>query len=241
MRGQSKFLVIPQSVDFRGKITIGALVDLILTAAGNNADENGFGIRELLKQNSTWVLSRLAIEVIKMPKQYEWIYIDTWIDDINQLNTTRNFELKNEKMEVIGKARSLWAMINFETRKPLELDKLGGIQNHAEHLSIDMDEPMKLSQIKSDVVRTHQVRYSDIDLNHHVNTVKYIQWMSDNFSLDFYKAHQIKRFDINFMREFVYGDEVEIHAEEVEKNDFHFDLCKNKKSHCRGRLVFQET
>ncbi|VBB45668.1 Acyl-ACP thioesterase [uncultured Paludibacter sp.] len=239
MRGQSKFQIAPQTVDFQGQITIGALVDLILTTAGNNADENGFGIRDLQKLNCTWVLSRLAVEMEYMPKQYEWIYIDTWIDEVYKLNTTRNFQIRNSENKIIGQAVSLWVMINFETRRPVELEKLGSIHHHAEHIHVNIAAPLKLDIVNSTPKKSFSVCYSDIDINQHVNTVKYIQWMSDCLSLDFYKQNQLERFDVNFINEVVFGDNIEVYQQEIEENDFHFEISKEEKTACRGRLKFK--
>jgi medium-chain acyl-[acyl-carrier-protein] hydrolase len=46
-----------------------------------------------------------------------------------------------------------------------------------------------------------KVKYSDIDINGHVNSIRYIQWISDCFSLDCYRKCQVKRFEINYMTE----------------------------------------
>jgi len=41
------FQIQPQYVDFQFRVTMAALGDILLTAAGFNADDNGFGLRRL--------------------------------------------------------------------------------------------------------------------------------------------------------------------------------------------------
>lgn len=240
MKGEYAYSVAPQTVDFKQEVTLGSFVDLLLTTAGKNADDNNFGIRHLQKMNNTWVLSRLAIEISDLPKQYEKIYIETWIEDVMRLNTTRNFQIKNSKNEVIGKAVSLWVMINFETRRPVELDKLSDIQQHAEHVTINILPPAKIDNAIGTVENAFYTKYSDIDINQHVNTVRYLQWMSDCFSLDFHQTNKLKRFDVNFMSEIVYDDKVEIVKENIDENEFKIEILKEGKSACRGKFIFQK-
>jgi medium-chain acyl-[acyl-carrier-protein] hydrolase len=55
------FEISPQSVDFNYRITLSSLTDLLLTAAGYNAEENGFGMKRLNDQGLSWVLLRFAL------------------------------------------------------------------------------------------------------------------------------------------------------------------------------------
>lgn len=239
MKGVYAYIVSPQTVDFKQEITLASLVDLLLTTAGTNADDNNFGIRHLQENNNTWVLSRLAVEISELPKQYETISIETWIEDVFRLNTTRNFQIKNSKNEVIGKAVSLWVMINFDTRRPVELDKLGDIQQHAEHVKIDILPPAKIDNVSGTIENSLQTKYSDIDINQHVTTVRYLQWMSDCFPLDFHRDNKLKRFDVNFMSEILYNEKVEVVKENISENEFKLEILKEGKSACRGKFIFQ--
>ena len=126
-KGQLTFEIPPQFVDFQRRIKLSSLTDLILTASGYNADENGFGLRHLKKLNATWVLSRLALEMDYFPKQYEKITVETWVQEVHTANTIRNYRIYNEKGEVIGNSTSVWVMINVETRRPMDLRLLEGI------------------------------------------------------------------------------------------------------------------
>ena len=69
------------------KVKLSSLIDLILTASGYNADENGFGLRDLHQMGATWVISRFALEMNYFPKQYETIEIETWIAVIKYKGT----------------------------------------------------------------------------------------------------------------------------------------------------------
>ena len=119
--GTYDFVAEPFHVDFTGKLTMGVLGNHLLNCAGFHASERGFGMATLNENHYTWVLSRLAIELDALPNQYEKFSIQTWVENVYRLFTDRNFALVNQEGKTIGYARSVWAMISMETRKPADL------------------------------------------------------------------------------------------------------------------------
>lgn len=234
------YKIQPQAVDFQFRITTAALTDILLTTAGYNADDNGFGLRNLNAKDSSWVLLRLALEMDHFPEQYETIHVETWIEEVGRASTTRNFCIRNEKHEIIGNACSIWAMIDMQTRRAQDLQSLEGIHEFASGDLGLIEKPVRLGSIAEDGIDYDgfKVKYSDIDINGHVNTVRYIEWISDCFSLETYRKKQIKRFEINFMSELLFDDFVDIIGSEIEPNDFRFEISKDEKIACRARVVF---
>ena len=234
------FKIQPQDVDFQSKVTLASLVNILLTTAGYNADENGFGIRKLNEMNSSWVLLRLAIDMKCFPKQYEKISVETWIENIGRSTTTRNFIIRNQQSEIIGKACSMWAMIDLNTRRALDLQLLEGIQPFATNKKVDMEKPIKLETIDGEPIESLRVKYSDIDINQHTNTMSYVKWITDTFSLETFKQTSIKRFEINFLNEILFGADVSIFANKIGESDYRFEIRADEKSSCKARIIFDK-
>ena len=232
------FQIQPQYVDFQFRVTMAALGDILLTTAGLNADENGFGLRRLHEMDSAWVLSRMAIEMNRYPEQYESIQVETWIEEVGRANTTRNFCIRDEKNEIIGNACTLWVMFDMKTRRAKDLQLLEGIHEFANGKIGLIEKPIKLGTVEGLDYDGFKVKYSDIDINGHVNSVRYIQWISDCFSLNCYRKRQVKRFEINYMNEMLFDDFVEIVGQEIGPGDFRFEIMKDDKTACRARVVF---
>jgi len=232
------FQIQPQYVDFQFRVTMASLGDILLTTAGFNADDNGFGLRRLHEMDSAWVLSRMAIEMNRFPEQYENIQVETWVEEVGRANTTRNFCIRDEKHEIIGNACSVWVFFDMKTRRAKDLQTLEGIHGFANGEVGLIDKPAKLDTIIGEEYDAFKVKYSDIDINGHVNSIRYIQWISDCFSLDCYRKCQIKRFEINYMNEMVFDDFAEIVRSEKIPGDFHFEIRNDGKVSCRARIVF---
>ena len=232
------FKIQPQYVDFQFRVTMAALGDILLTTAGLNADDNGFGLRRLHDMNSAWVLSRMAIEMTRFSEQYETIQVETWVEEVGRANTTRNFCIRDEKNEIIGNTCSVWVFFDMTTRRAKDLQTLDGIHDFASGELGRIEKPIKLHAVDGDEYDGFKVKYSDIDINGHVNSIRYIQWISDCFTLNCYRKCQVKRFEINYMTEMLFDDYVDIIKSEVEPGDFRFEIRKDDKIACRARVVF---
>ena len=58
------------------------------------------------------------------------------------------------------------------------------------------------------------VRYSDIDLNGHLNNTKYIEYILDMKNSSFYKKKEIVSILINYEKELMDGDVVSLYSNE---------------------------
>lgn len=116
------YAVQPREVDLTKRATIITLGDSILHTAGEDADRIGFGIRNLQSKDSTWVLSRMAVEIDRLPAEYERYTVGTHGSARSaRLMTTRNFIVTDAGGQRIAAASTLWAMIDVKTRQPLDL------------------------------------------------------------------------------------------------------------------------
>ena len=79
------FKIHTYEVDIHNRLTIQALAQFLQEAASNHAALLGFGVEYLLKNNRTWVLSRLAIEIHNLISLGETITIKTWPADTEKL------------------------------------------------------------------------------------------------------------------------------------------------------------
>lgn len=221
----------PFHVDFTGKLTMGVLGNHLLNCAGFHASERGFGIAEINENHYTWVLSRLAIELEDMPRQYEDFAIHTWIENVYRLFTDRNFELVDKDGKTIGYARSVWAMISMETRKPADLLTLHGecLNQYVSDRECPISKPNRVKVVQDNSVAEYLTKYSDIDINGHVNSIKYIEHILDLFPMETFKEKSIRRFEMAYVAESYYGDTLSFYLEEKNENEYDIEVKKNNQ------------
>ena len=221
---------------------MGVLGNHLLKCAGFHATDIGFGMINLNEENYTWVLSRLAIELEDMPYQYEEFSIQTWVENVYRLFTDRNFAIINKEGKKIGYARSVWAMINIDTRKPADLLTLhgGSIVDYICDEPCPIDKPSRIKVTNKECIAKHIAKYSDIDVNGHVNSIRYIEHILDLFPIEIYKTKRIKRFEMAYVAESYFGDELSFYMNEVNPNEYHLEVKKNDEEVvCRSKIIFE--
>lgn len=239
--GRYQYVAEPFHVDFSGKLTLGVLGNHLLNCAGFHSSERGFGIANLNEENYTWVLSRLAIELEDLPDQYEEFSIATWVENVYRLFTDRNYAMYNKENVCIGYARSVWAMISLSTRKPANLLELHG--GDINEYIVDKECPIeKPGRIKVDAARPvyeSTAKYTDIDINGHVNSIRYIEHILDIFPLDKFKKG-IKRFEMAYVAESYYGDKLSFYLDQNSENEFSIEVRRNNEQVvCRSKIRFR--
>lgn len=217
--GTYPLTVEPFHTDFTGHITLGVLGNQLLNCAGEHATRRGFGMTQLQNQGYTWVLSRLALELVDRPKQYEPYTVQTWIESVNRLFTMRCFAILDAEGQPLGYARSIWAMIHRQTRRPVDLTTLqtGSIADYACPNPCPIGKPGHIKALDADArpVEEVRVRYSDIDTNGHVNSIRYLDHVLDLFPLDCYRRQRISRVEIAYLAESHYGDRLTLHCADL--------------------------
>lgn len=225
--GCYEFLAEPFHCDFASRLFMGHLGNHLLNAADFHSNDRGYGMNYLMPRHKTWVLSRLAIEMQEMPKSYDKFTVETWVESAMKYFTSRNFKIcasasdvSEETEKVYGYGKSVWAMIDTETRQPVDIFSIhdGLIKEY-----IEMEKPCPIaasSRVKmgkdAELVRTIHTYYNDVDVNGHINSVKYIEHVLDLFDLDYYKTHFLQRFEIAYVAESHQGDLLNFYLEKVE-------------------------
>ena len=207
--GKFDLVAEPFHVDFTSRLSLGVLGNHLLNCAGFHASDRGFGMSDLNEHHYTWVVSRLSIEMFDMPRAYEHFFVETWIERVYRLFTDRNFLISDKDGKTLGYARSVWAMIDLETRRPADLLSLHGgtISDWVCDKTCPIEKPSRLKAACSTLMGTHKVAYSDIDINGHVNSIKYIEHILDRYPLDMFREGRgVRRFEIAYIAETHYGD-----------------------------------
>lgn len=241
--GNYQFVAEPFHVDFTGHLTMGVLGNHLLNCAGFHATERGFGIGTLNEENYTWVLSRLAVELDEMPCQYEAFSIQTWVENVYRLFTDRNFAILDKEGRKIGYARSVWAMISLNTRKPADLLTLheGGITEYVCDEPCPIEKPSRIKVVSQEAADVLTAKYSDIDINGHVNSIRYIEHILDLFPFDIYRTKRIRRFEMAYVAESYYGDTLSFYLDEGEDDTYQVEVRKNAGVVvCKAKVVFDD-
>ena len=243
--GSYEFMAEPFHCDFSGRLFMGHLGNHMLNAADFHSTDRGFGMKYLMSINRSWVLSRLAIEMIEMPRQYTKFSVETWVESAMRYFTSRNFAVIGCDGRIYGYGRSIWAMIDTESRQPTDIYAIddGAINNWIvkdKECPIDKGGRVKMSDTAG-LVHSIDTYYNDVDINGHINSVKYIEHVLDLWPLDWYRDHDIHRFEIAYVAEAHAGDQLSFYREQTADNEFCVRIVRQDGTECcRSKILFRE-
>jgi acyl-ACP thioesterase len=206
---KEEFIIRSFDIDCQNQIKISNLCSYFQEIAGHHADHLGLGFHQIRRQGLVWVLSRLEISFLMLPKWGDTITIETWPAGNERLFYRREFTVKLYEQETI-RASSFWLLINMETRRPkiLPLPEEIEKQNAGKYATEAMSEDIApVNEGKGIII---PVRYNDLDLNFHVNNIRYVGWLTDMFSVDYFINHIPEFLRIDFKHEVKAGESVEI-------------------------------
>ncbi|MCC8094692.1 MAG: acyl-[acyl-carrier-protein] thioesterase [Tannerellaceae bacterium] len=237
--GEFHFETEPYLLDFRGRTTIPMIGNYLLHAASVHAESRGFGFSDMSERHTAWVLSRLAIEMNEFPAMSEEVIVYTWVEDVGKLFTNRCFELTNQAGTPFGYARSIWAAIDTATRRPTPLD-VEGLNEYRMERPCPIEKPGKIAPVENKTEgQVYQIKYSDLDVNGHLNSIKYMEHLLDLFDIRLYREKEIRRFEIACQSEGTYGMSLTLHADEVSPGKYDMAICHEGKAICRAAVTWQ--
>ena len=241
--GKYDFLAEPFHCDFSGHLFLGHLGNHLLNAADFHSTDRGFGMKRLLGIHRSWVLSRLAIEMNEMPMMYTKFSVETWVESAMRYFTSRNFAVVGTDGQAYGYGRSIWAMIDTETRQPTDIFSIddGAISQWIapdKVCPIDKGGRVKMSD-KAGLVRNVDTFYHDVDINGHINSVKYIEHVLDLWPLDWHREHPVRRFEIAYVAEAHAGDQLSLYTDSMADGECCVRIVRTDGTECcRCKVVF---
>lgn len=226
------FFVSAGESDAEQELSIPVLISKIIEIATAHATLLGIGNQFMKEINGGWVLARVTLEFESYPKSNENVRMVTWIEGLNRHFSTRCFKLENvDTGYIYGYARTTWMIIDITSHANLGLNHINlpnelingqpaPIAPQGKHYLIRLEnEAQNLN--KNSLVATHPpiqhcFKYCDIDYYRHVNTVKYVVLILNQFSLSQHDEYMVKRFELSFMREAKYNEPVTLLRADVD-------------------------
>lgn len=230
-------------IDFNSRLNIFSLFNYFQEIAWEHAGLLHFGLEDLSKRNLFWVLSRVRVEIERLPLWTENITLITYPRGIDGLFALRDYEIYDSKGEIIIKASSSWLILNAQTRRPIRINDLDlkFLTNDRSALSTNAS---KIADVNGKPVSTDtlSVKSSDIDVNYHVNNARYIEWAFNTFPILQHHRHTLKSVEVNFLAEGKPDNILNIELYNISKNENIVCIKRvdDRKELCKVYLEWQE-
>ena len=193
-------------IDNRGIAKPSFLWNIMQDAATVHAEALHIGPLDL---RIVWVLSRIKARLTRPLLPYERLRCETWCPGIKGASWYRSFSFFVDNKPV-GDAQSMWVTLDPETHR---IVRPGAFPEAEQYLHTSRGELFApLPKLSCDNVRlhhVHEVRYSDLDVNNHVNNVRAVELISD--ALDLYKQPGfVSELQVNYTAETACGESLSL-------------------------------
>ncbi|KAK3028087.1 hypothetical protein RJ639_039378 [Escallonia herrerae] len=171
---------------------------------------DGFGSTpEMCKRNLIWVVTKMQVLVDRYPIWGDVVQVDTWVDSSGKNGMRRDWLVRDCKTgDILTRASSLWVMMNKKTRRLAKIPD----EVRVEIAQYFVDSPPvvdedgrklpKLDDSKAEYIRTGLTpRWSDLDVNQHVNNVKYIGWILESAPPPIVESHELAGMTLEYRKE----------------------------------------
>ena len=232
------FSLKPGESNGQQELPLSLLAGRIIEVASLHAESWDVGYTTLIKNRMAWVLSRLTIEMNRYPSIYENYTLQTWIESYNHRFSARNFVILDGEGCVCGYARTIWVVLNLDTRRSVDMSTLNNLQERVLDKPCPIEPASHIRMNTEEKLLSYPVRYSDIDLNRHVNSIRYIEHVLDLFPFEWYDMNRISRFEIAFAQEARHGIDIDVYEEMNGESDYNIELRHESDCLCRSRVVF---
>ena len=208
-------------VSLNGQTKFYTLCNMLLDSAAAHANQFRFGYHDMQKENVYWVLSRFHMVMHGYPRMDDQVKVETWPKGPDKLFFMRDYRMLSEDGDLLTAATTAWLVLDGETGRPRRMDQNKSLlQFHVDDFHAIENVPEKLPVItEPDRQMPVLARYSDLDINKHVNAVKYIEWVQDCYPQERYEEQNVKEFQINYQAETRFGEEVEIRIRNASGTD----------------------
>lgn len=238
---QDKYKVHSYEVDLQLELTIPYLCQFMQESAWNHAENLGVGFSQLIKKNLVWILSKMKISIAKLPKWGDNITVNTWSTGYDKLFCYREFRITDEDNNTLVTGTTTWFVIDLNTRRPQRTETYFSTSIKVGEILFPDRTPKIAPLIDAKFNFETKVRFKDIDVNGHLNNVKYIEWILDTFSYDDRKNNRLIDIEINFMNEAMIDDDVIINKNILSEKQFSNNLVKKSdaKELCRVSTMWE--
>ena len=206
-----RFYLSAAECNAQQEMSLPLLAQKLIDVATEHANHLGIGNPDMPDPDTGWVLSRLTIEMDRYPRENTDYSVTTWVEDWNRHFSRRAFSIEDNDGNVIGYARSIWMVLNTKDRSNAGLSGLDFNPAWITDRPCPIPTQEKHQRIMpSDDDARYRFKYCDIDFYRHVNTIRYIVLLLNQFPMQVYDDNIVNRLELSFLHEASYNMEINV-------------------------------
>ena len=198
--------------DSLARLSLFNLFQLFQEAAYRHAEETGWGRETLLARNQFWALTRIVMEIERMPLWNEELIIRTAPRQGEAIMAPRDLLLIDGEGKACVRCSSFWIIMDISKRTPVMPENFyqGFVFDEACNLCCLPFRKIR-GEYQDESLYRREVFYSSLDMNNHVNNSAYVRFLLDGLDQKELEENRLTAFQIVFQKEARVGDILDIY------------------------------
>jgi medium-chain acyl-[acyl-carrier-protein] hydrolase len=197
-------------VDASNRLKISSLFLYMQESASASAESLEWGYDDMMREGLFWVLSRAKVifkqENFRLGQE---ITLETWPKRVDGFYALRDFRAFVDPQQPAILITTAWLLINKNSMRPVRSDDLQrrmryfDADNAIDQLPANIEAPKEMQEVYK-----RSIRYSDLDVNRHVNNARYLEFAFDCFTEDFLSQNMVAEIQLHYQNQACFGDEL---------------------------------
>lgn len=209
---QKHYEISATAVDRFGRLKPGHLLSFVQDAAGDHSKLLGTGRDALDEKHLFWAVIRHRVQISRLPNSGEKITLETWPMPTTRTAYPRASIAFDREGKELFRCVSLWVLMDQNTRA-MVLPGKSGIALEGLVRGNELAIPGSLMPKTMEYQMRRTVRFTDLDINGHMNNCRYLDWVTDLLPSSFHKEHSMREFSVSYLSEVTEGTEVTLNWE----------------------------
>ena len=176
-----------------------------------DAEKIGYTYEKVWGQGMLWVYTRVYVHFYEMPKYLHKASFETRSGAKKAFIFPRFGRLYDEDGKIAADLSSYWCLMDAKSRRAILHPTLESIDQTD---GTECPLPGKVVTKEAKPIASHKVTFSDLDLNGHLNNVRYVEMVLSLKPSFFYKENALEEMLISYEAEIHEGETVTLLASE---------------------------
>ena len=232
---EHEFNLTIRDIDKNTNITNKAILSFFEDMGGLHSDIAGYGLKQIEQTRISWVLLHWKVKVLKRIKYGEPVKVKTWSRGMKLACCFRDFELYNSDGELCVVGTSKWTLFHLDKgviRLTSDILDNFTIENK-NALEFDFKKIKEPDNYLN--VYEYTVSRSDIDNNHHMHNLRYLELAYEALPKNVYENNYFNNIEIMYKKECYLADKLKCFYSNI--NDEHIVTIKSEDENTLHAIV----
>ena len=197
------------AVDRFGRMKTAWLLACVQEVAGEHSVLLGAANGEYNGKRLFWAVTRHRVQITRLPGAKEVITLKTWPCPTTRVAYPRATAAYDSEGKELFRAMSLWVLMDVDSRA-MVLPGKSGVHVDGVSFGEELEVPGSLLPLAGENVELRPVRFTDLDVNGHMNNTQYLNWADDLLPCAYHRDHPAREFTICYLNEALEGQVLEL-------------------------------